>query len=966
MSIILNGTRVAVVTGDITMDWNLTASLQDQRQVRAQDGNSSTHISWQRGGAALLADLIDTVNQQLAPTQASWKICQTGAPRRTICPNDTNFNHAFALWMEKEKKIKSKEKAWRVDTFLGLHPSIQNCQGWMQVIDDTPEAALVVLDDADLYFRKFEEIWPSALKTPGQNPWVLLKASNRVVDGSLWSYLLNNHAEHLIVLMKAEDLRKVKVGEASADNASKSTNNEVQVSRELSWEAAVEDLIWEINHNPTIKDLLRCAHLIVSFGTGGAVLVSRDLNTPGQSLLSTNTLIYDPNEIENSWEANYPGHMIAGTTCLAAGLARQIMLNPDRPDFRLGIKTGLYAMRRLHEEGYQKFDLPECGKQLQFPLENVAKFLSTEKPGFAEIEVYPPTMILSTEPGDPDPELLRLPYWTILREVNKDHKAGPGKDQEPKAEKEQQKIFRLSRNIVLNGVEKALENVPVGKFRNLTTVDRREIEGFRSIRTLISEYIEKDNPGKPLSIAVFGAPGAGKSFGIKEVANSISDQIEEKTFNLSQFAAEEDLRDALHQVRDIALSGKIPLIFWDEFDTSFQKQMLGWLRFFLSPMQDGSFQDGQITHPIGRCIFVFAGGTSSTMEAFKNRDTDEERTDEKKRADTNAFKDVKGPDFVSRLKGFINIMGPNPVRQPGDTPEQARSKDPYYQIRRAVLIRSMFARKYKNLLKNGDLQIDRGLLRAMLDVSEYTHGARSIESVMDMSTLTDKDYFDRSSLPVPALLNLHVNADQFMQLLQMIEWKDQDRIERMAKAVHEAFCHQRRKEGCHYGKTYQEGVYHPALLDYDDPRLDEIYRSESRKNASDIMNKVERLGYGVRQARSVMIQYQFSENEIEQLARWEHTRWMISKLQDGWKWAPNTDKSKKENQCLLFWNPEDLDAAAEFTPPFTREQMDEWIRNGSIGSAALPENEKEVDRNMVREIPVILAKAGCTIQKSVI
>ncbi len=79
---------------------------------------------------------------------------------------------------------------------------------------------------------------------------------------------------------------------------------------------------------------------------------------------------------------------------------------------------------------------------------------------------------------------------------------------------------------------------------------------------------------------------------------------------------------AFHQVRDIGLSGKFPLVFWDEFDTSLAETPLGWLRYFLAPMQDGKFQEGQISHPIGRAIFVFAGGTSSSMAEF-DKGTDE-------------------------------------------------------------------------------------------------------------------------------------------------------------------------------------------------------------------------------------------------------------------------------------------------------------------------------------------------------
>jgi hypothetical protein len=951
-----SSSKVVVVTGDVTVDWNITTSSLDRRQTRTRRMSAKTFTGWQPGGAALLADLVEKTSQLLSPAGETWSIRQTDIPRQSVCPNDPAFNHSFAIWMEKEKKIKDKEKVWRVEAFLGLQQADLTCQDWMKVVQDTPDASLVVLDDADLYFRKFPELIPVALRTPAKSPWVLLKASGRVATGPLWKYLVNNHAERLIVLAKAEDLRKIK-----AEGQPDPEINEVQVSRDLSWEAAVEDLIWEITNNPTLKDLQRCAHLVVSFGTGGAVLISRDLDTPGKSLFSTNTLIYDPFEIESSWDAAYPGFMIAGETCLAASLAHQVMLNTSHPNLKQGVMTGLYARRLLHEKGFLQVVQEGCGPQLQFPFKLVAEALAKKDARFAEIEVYPPTTVLAASSIAPDPEVLRLPYWTILGEINQ--KKGQG--QEKNSLDERENILALSQQIVLNGIEVALKNVPIGKFRDLVTVDRREIEGFRSIRTLISEYSEKDNPGRPLSIAVFGAPGAGKSFGIREVANSISTQIEERTFNLSQFASEADIKDALHQVRDIALSGKIPLIFWDEFDTSFQSQALGWLRFFLAPMQDGNFQDGQITHPIGRCIFIFAGGTCSTMEAFKNRETEEERSDEQKKKDRQDFKAAKGPDFISRLKGFINIMGPNPQRQPGDSLDQAENRDPYFQIRRAVLIRSMFARKYKNLIKGNVLQIDRGLLKTMLKVPEYTHGARSIESIIEMSTLSDKDYFDRSSLPVPALLNLHASAELFMKLLQSVDLKDEDRIERMAKAVHEIFCHQRRKEGYIYGKEYSEAEKtHPALLDYDDPDLDESYRIDSRKNAADIEVKLTRLGYSVRQARSSVVVYQFSADEIEKMAHWEHNRWMISKLIDGWKWAPKTDRLKKENHSILLWNKTSLEiAASEFSPTFSREEMTEFIRNGTIGSLDFPESEKEMDRNLVRDIPIILAKAGLRIQK---
>ena len=134
------------------------------------------------------------------------------------------------------------------------------------------------------------------------------------------------------------------------------------------------------------------------------------------------------------------------------------------------------------------------------------------------------------------------------------------------------------------------------------------------------EYISTKNTVRPLSIAVFGTPGSGKSFGIVEVANSIaSNLIKKLDFNLSQFRSPLDLVNAFHKVRDIVLEGKIPLVFFDEFDSALEGK-LGWLKYFLAPMQDGVFREGDSIHPIGKAIFVFAGGTSSTFKEFCGED----------------------------------------------------------------------------------------------------------------------------------------------------------------------------------------------------------------------------------------------------------------------------------------------------------------------------------------------------------
>lgn len=62
--------------------------------------------------------------------------------------------------------------------------------------------------------------------------------------------------------------------------------------------------------------------------------------------------------------------------------------------------------------------------------------------------------------------------------------------------------------------------VPTARYGDLKTADRVEIEGFRSTAAVIHEYLH-GTASRPLSIAVFGQPGAGKSFGVKEVIKTV-------------------------------------------------------------------------------------------------------------------------------------------------------------------------------------------------------------------------------------------------------------------------------------------------------------------------------------------------------------------------------------------------------------------------------------------------------------
>jgi hypothetical protein len=236
-------------------------------------------------------------------------------------------------------------------------------------------------------------------------------------------------------------------------------------------------------------------------------------------------------------------------------------------------------------------------------------------------------------------------------------------------------IEKLS-DIVKTGAIKANIGCPILHIGNFESISRAEIESYSSIKNLIRKYKETQFQGKPLSIAVFGPPGSGKSFGVKEITKSIlGNDTPFLEYNLSQYgdAQISSLFEAFHDIQDQTMNNKLPLVFFDEFDCL----DLAWLKCFLMPMQDGEFLEHGRKRPLGKCIFVFAGGLLPSYDKFV------EKTFEKLVHDSTNINSKKLPDFLSRIKGYVDITSVNPIYT-SSYPNAKEQKDNLYIIKRAI------------------------------------------------------------------------------------------------------------------------------------------------------------------------------------------------------------------------------------------------------------------------------------------
>ena len=220
---------------------------------------------------------------------------------------------------------------------------------------------------------------------------------------------------------------------------------------------------------------------------------------------------------------------------------------------------------------------------------------------------------------------------------------------------------KIRHSSVASGEGLEREIVKVAKIE----LDRRPdaVEGVkqvRHIRSLLEAYFNPDNAEqRPISIAVFGPPGSGKSYFVKSLRNAVAKHAELLTLNLTQISGVEELASIVEKAirranAQAASSLQIedrapPIFFFDEIDAPLRGAPLGWLSWFLAPMEDGKLRADGDEVPVGKAVFIFAGGTAETLDAFNQR----------AQLDPETYRARKVPDFISRLRGVVDIGGVN-------------------------------------------------------------------------------------------------------------------------------------------------------------------------------------------------------------------------------------------------------------------------------------------------------------------
>ena len=592
---------------------------------------------------------------------------------------------AFHSWL----KLKDYDRALRVERFMGIEAlNPVNWRGWVKKVEpELPNKVdVIVLVDHNKGFRDARGVWKPILERYPDAP-VVLRLHSPFEGGLLRAVARRDHG---VVVVDGRDIRRM--GGAC-------------VSRAISWEDTVEGFCRSLDAKQphALPELNRSTVLVALFGIEGAVLQTRN------GKVRSRTLLFDASALENQRIDDLPGTMLGLHGAVVCAMAKALTGTPQKVSWIKATRKGMTRAAKMAAAGFVRTQ-----NGLAWPTKPRDNW---KPPRLVDIPI---PKAVSAPPGQ----------WDLLA-------ATIGTSTKPMQD--------VAYDVLVLGLGKSLPNVAQMWFGETLLTDRRSIEQYSVIRTLMEDYLQQGQWKKPLSIAVFGSPGSGKSFAVKQILKTIRGvSFSIRTINLSQCGRYEDLLPAFQAIRDDRIRNeKTPCVFFDEFDSSSGAIPWGWLKYFLAPMQDGAYADANDTHPLGGGLFFFAGGTAETFEQFAGL------ADAKNAAQSHRFKAAKGPDFISRLHGYLNVTGPNPA---GDD-------DTTWPLRRAITLRCFLKRKCPAVFdKDETLHIDSALAKALLTVPAYIHGNRSMSRLVEAMSTTKLERLTPSALPAQEILKLHLHG----------------------------------------------------------------------------------------------------------------------------------------------------------------------------------------------------------------
>jgi len=424
----------------------------------------------------------------------------------------------YQTWKRFPETLDSERKVWRIERFIGRADPRTRSNNF-ESLDFVPADILAIEDLGFGFFERCLHRLDAAGTGVSRLEWlarrvnpreiVLKLSSMRHLDAAL-GQLASLHPVTAVISVKALRERGAAISEG------------------LSWDRTIEDTVGEFQNGLSSRDLAFCKRVVVLFSTEGAAAFERE-----DHRCRLKQFVYHPSQHEGTFKSRCPG-TISGDLAILTAAVIQHLADPCSFPLFVALALAVSAMRDHQARGgitevkgkkdpVDRFDFEE-------PISAIAEILSLPI-DFKRLEGEWLRSDLEGGQGEAKGEeinqkkrklagLLGAFSTTFRHEILYQEEMQQRKDDESNllcdttgfgTEYVAAKAF----DVVMRGPREALRHVPMAIYGKYLTVDREEIERINSLKKLILSYRESPGDTRPLSIAVFGPPGSGKSFAIK-------------------------------------------------------------------------------------------------------------------------------------------------------------------------------------------------------------------------------------------------------------------------------------------------------------------------------------------------------------------------------------------------------------------------------------------------------------------
>jgi hypothetical protein len=562
-------------------------------------GNSIQIVSYpdiDPGSGLTNNNLQDADNLQDAPPE-NYYAFQNRFTRLEQYPKDEKSKDCVYRVAEKNDEHRQNNRKEKAKNILNNVFKDPKCPEKLRTCLQNKNKCVLVLNDKALEFRELKFEWLDEFKQ-NTNLQIVLAMENWFERGgsttknspidyraNLWKEIVN-FSDKTIVIVSAATLRA----------------HGLPMRNLCPIEQTADELANHMTH-PFFSKLMKCHHLIVPLSTHGVLHLD---NTYWCEKRKSDATFYFLPFVKNNIDrlrlmrkSEQFGTMSGDRSILIASLSRELarQLSTNKT-ISAGIETGLFlTLLRWNDHLINGFQGPAwkdgtLQPPLLSPFSNVFKDKGTVTDNGKEEDKI---MLASLQVKlDKDPQSSRVS--DIINRCGSREKFEEllirivrlGLDGADRWLRSEQHCFPASSDAVKKQGA-FITCIPYAAFGKLVTIERQEFANYLDIYMLMVKYMEDKTWMTPLCLAVFGPPGTGKNFTIKEIMKTAQKTEAENplVFNLSQFESLNDLTTAFHLVQHRALAKKeVPLIIFDEFDTNFEHEELGWLKYFLEPMQD--------------------------------------------------------------------------------------------------------------------------------------------------------------------------------------------------------------------------------------------------------------------------------------------------------------------------------------------------------------------------------------------